>query len=124
MAVGELKSAFGTDLSLGRAIRGSLLAISSDAGRLPKIMALIGGFNYVTAPEDRTGQGVFARREGCAIGKRHRFSGDLQVKIAQETLRGDRTLQEIALKILVHPNQVSPWKRPAIEGRSTRRLKS
>ena len=28
--------------------------------------------------------------------KRRRFSGDLQAKVALETLRGDRTLQEIA----------------------------
>ena len=32
------------------------------------------------------------------------------------TLRGDRMLQEISSKHPVHPNQVSPWKRQAIEG--------
>ena len=45
------------------------------------------------------------------------------MKIAQETLRDNRTLLETASKNLVHPNQVSPWKRPAIEGCSTRRLR-
>ena len=45
-----------------------------------------------------------------------RFSGDLKAKLALEALRGDRTLQEIALKHQVHPNQVSTWKRQAIEG--------
>ena len=47
--------------------------------------------------------------------KRRRFSGDLKAKIALEALRGDRTLQEIASKHQVHPNQVSTWKRQAIE---------
>ena len=45
-----------------------------------------------------------------------RFSGDLKAKLALEALRGDRTLQEIALKHQVHPNQVSTWERQAIEG--------
>ena len=36
-----------------------------------------------------------------------RFSSDLKAKLALEALRGDRTLQEIALKHQVHPNQVS-----------------
>ena len=45
-----------------------------------------------------------------------RFSGDLKAKLALEALRGDRTLQEIASKHQVHPNQVSTWKRQAIEG--------
>ena len=31
-------------------------------------------------------------------------------------LRGDRTLQEIASKHPVHPNQVSAWKRQAMAG--------
>ena len=48
--------------------------------------------------------------------RRRRFSGDLKTKVALEALRGDRTLQEIASKHQVHPNQVSTWKRQAIEG--------
>ena len=49
-------------------------------------------------------------------GKRRRFSGDQKAKIALEALRGDRTLQEIASKHQVHPNQVGAWKRQAVEG--------
>ena len=45
--------------------------------------------------------------------RRGRFSGDLKAKVALEALRGDRTLQEIASKHQVHPNQVSTWKRPS-----------
>ena len=48
--------------------------------------------------------------------KRRRFSGELKAKVALEALRGDRTLQEIASKHQVHPNQVSTWKRQAMEG--------
>ena len=43
--------------------------------------------------------------------RRRRFSGDLKAKVALEALRGDRTLQEIASKHQVYPNQVSTWKR-------------
>ena len=42
--------------------------------------------------------------------RRRRFSGDLKTKVALEAFRGDRTLQEIASKHQVHPNQVSTWK--------------
>ena len=50
------------------------------------------------------------------MSRRRRFSGELKAKIALEALRGDRTLQEIASKHQVHPNQVSTWKRQAIDG--------
>jgi transposase-like protein len=33
-------------------------------------------------------------------------------------MRGDKTIQEIAAKHKVHPNQVSGWKRQAIDGLS------
>ena len=49
-------------------------------------------------------------------GKRRKFSGELKAKVALEALRGDRTLQEIASRHQVHPNQVGAWKRQAIEG--------
>ena len=48
--------------------------------------------------------------------KRRRFSGELKAKVALEALRGDRTLQEIASKHQVDPNQMSTWKRQAMEG--------
>ena len=48
--------------------------------------------------------------------KRRRFSGEQKAKIALEALRGDRTLQEIAARYRVHPNQVGTWKRQAMEG--------
>ena len=36
--------------------------------------------------------------------------------MALEALRGDKTVQEIAAKHQLHPNQVRTWKRQAIEG--------
>ena len=50
------------------------------------------------------------------MSRRRRFSGELKARIALEALRGDRTLQEIASQHQVHPNQVSTWKRQAIDG--------
>ena len=49
---------------------------------------------------------------------RRRFAGDFKARVALEALRGDKTIQEIAAKHKVHPNQVSAWKRQAIEGLS------
>lgn len=47
---------------------------------------------------------------------RRRFTGDFKARVALEALRGDKTVQEIASKHKVHPNQVSLWKRQAIDG--------
>lgn len=48
--------------------------------------------------------------------KRRRFSAEYKAKVALEALRGDRTIQEIATRHQVHPNQVSTWKRQAMDG--------
>ena len=47
---------------------------------------------------------------------RRRFGGEFKARVALEALQGDKTVQEIASKHKVHPNQVSTWKRQAIEG--------
>lgn len=49
---------------------------------------------------------------------RRRFAGDFKARVAMEAMRGDKTIQEIASKHKVHPNQVSAWKRQAIDGLS------
>ena len=49
---------------------------------------------------------------------RRRFTAAFKAKVALETLRGDKTVQEIATKHKVHPNQVSTWKRQAMDGLS------
>ncbi len=48
--------------------------------------------------------------------KRRRFTADFKARVALEALRGDKTIQEIASKRKVHPNQVSAWKRQAMDG--------
>ena len=50
--------------------------------------------------------------------KRRRFTAEFKARVALEALRGDKTIQEIAAKHQVHPNQVSAWKRRAVEGMS------
>ena len=47
---------------------------------------------------------------------RRRFTADFKAKVALEALRGDKTIQEIAARHKVHPNQVSTWKRQAMDG--------
>ena len=47
---------------------------------------------------------------------RRRFTADFKARVALDALRGDKTVQEIAAKHKVHPNQVSSWKRQAIDG--------
>lgn len=47
---------------------------------------------------------------------RRRFTSEFKGRVALDALRGDKTIQEIAARHKVHPNQVSTWKRQAIEG--------
>ena len=47
---------------------------------------------------------------------RRRFTDEFKARVALEALRGDRTVLEIAAKHKVHPNQVSTWKRQAVDG--------
>ena len=48
--------------------------------------------------------------------KRRRFTAQFKARVALEAFRGDRTIQAIAAKHQVHPNQVSVWKRQAQTG--------
>ena len=48
--------------------------------------------------------------------RRRRFTADLEKRVGLEALRGDRTVQAIAARHEVHPNQVSVWKRQAVDG--------
>ncbi len=51
--------------------------------------------------------------------KRRRSTSDVKAKVALEALRGDKTIQEIAARYKVHPNQESKWKRQAMDGWGT-----
>lgn len=48
--------------------------------------------------------------------KRQSFSKDFKAKVTLEALREESTIQEIAVKYGVHPNQISQWKAQAIAG--------
>ena len=39
-----------------------------------------------------------------------------EARVALEALRGDKSIQEISTRHKVHPNQVSTWKRQAMDG--------
>jgi transposase len=47
---------------------------------------------------------------------RRRFTAAFKARVALEAPRGDRTIQEIASKHKVDPNQVSVWKRQTVAG--------
>ena len=46
--------------------------------------------------------------------KRQTFSKDFKAKVTLEALREESTIQEIAVKYGIHPNQISQWKAQAI----------
>ena len=48
--------------------------------------------------------------------KRRKFTPVFKARVALDALRGDNTIQEIAARHKVHPNQVSTWKRQAVDG--------
>ncbi len=47
--------------------------------------------------------------------RRRAFSADLKARVALEAIKGQQTIQEIASHYEIHPNQVTQWKRQAIE---------
>ena len=48
--------------------------------------------------------------------KRNRYSAEFKAKVAREALKEEATIAEIAARFNIHPNQVSEWKKQAIEG--------
>lgn len=46
---------------------------------------------------------------------RRRFTAEFKAKVALEAIRGERTIAELAAKHQLHPNQITQWKRQAIE---------
>ncbi len=43
--------------------------------------------------------------------QRHRYTSEYKEKVAMEALKGQRTIQELASQLEVHPNQISEWKK-------------
>ncbi|GAB1455941.1 hypothetical protein MASR2M48_12480 [Spirochaetota bacterium] len=63
---------------------------------------------------------------------RKRYDKDFKAKVALEAMKGEKTLQELALQFEVHPNMIAQWKRQLTEqaaqlfekaGKETRRRK-
>jgi transposase-like protein len=46
---------------------------------------------------------------------RKRNDGSFKARVALEAIRGDRTVAEIAAAYGVHPNQISKWKKQALD---------
>jgi transposase-like protein len=44
------------------------------------------------------------------------YAAEFKSKIAMETIRGDETINNIAKKYEIHPNQISIWKTELIKG--------
>ena len=47
--------------------------------------------------------------------KRKRYGAAFKAKVALEAIKGERTIAEIASETGVHPNQISKWKKQALE---------
>jgi transposase len=47
--------------------------------------------------------------------KRRQFSAEFKAKVAIEALKEQQTLQELASKYEVHPNQISSWKQEFLQ---------
>jgi putative transposase len=48
-------------------------------------------------------------------GMRKRYDGSFKARVALEAIRGERTVSEIAAVYGVHPNQISKWKKQALD---------
>lgn len=50
---------------------------------------------------------------------RRQFSSEYKAKAVLETIKGQRTLNEIAGELEVHPIQLGNWKKQAVDGLAT-----
>lgn len=48
--------------------------------------------------------------------KRKRYAAEFKARVALEALKGEKTIAELAARFGVHSNQVSDWKKQAVEG--------
>ena len=50
------------------------------------------------------------------MGERRRYDSRFKAQVALEAIRNQQTISQIASQYGVHPNQVSKWKKRALEG--------
>ena len=50
--------------------------------------------------------------------ERRKFTSAFKAKVAVEAIKEDLTIQELAVKQQVHPNQISTWKKEFLENAS------
>ena len=48
-------------------------------------------------------------------GMRKRYDGSFKARVALEAIKGDRTVSEIAAVYGLHPNQISRWRKQALD---------
>jgi transposase-like protein len=62
------------------------------------------------------------------VRQRHHSTADFKAKVALAAIKGQPTVNELATTYGMHPNQVLPWKKPALEalpdGFSSRRARA
>ena len=47
--------------------------------------------------------------------KRKQYTAAFKAKVAVEALRGDRSINELAVHYRVHPNQITQWRKHLVE---------
>jgi transposase-like protein len=49
------------------------------------------------------------------LSMRKRYDKEFKAKVALEALKGEKTMQELAITYSVHPNMIALWKRQILE---------
>ena len=50
------------------------------------------------------------------MGMRRKFDAAFKARVVMEAIKGEATLSELASRYQVHPNQITQWKKQAVEG--------